>query len=203
MWCLTWNLCICNVDCVNFNVFCVLSFRVTYLFYFCCHGVSAMSGGLKVINSDKTKYDTSMNIYKFPPSLEESWNPAAVRSVASDNSGSECNNEILTENDESDDGIIKPSSPSGMWGLMRILFIFGVEYIYWWCGLGLFFMSIMIIFDVNYYLCYRVWLFLTWIMMIFVVISVYVNAYFISLFFREWYPKEKTNILKSIKIEEA
>ena len=73
-----------------------------------------MSGGLKVINSDKTKYDTSMNIYKFPPSLEESWNPAAVRRVASDNSGSECNNEILTENDESDDGIIKPSSPSGM-----------------------------------------------------------------------------------------
>ena len=31
MWCLTGKLCICNVDCVHFNVYFVLSFRVTCL----------------------------------------------------------------------------------------------------------------------------------------------------------------------------
>ena len=40
---------------------------------------------------------THMNSCKCPPSLEEEWNPAAVISVASDNAGSECNNEIVTE----------------------------------------------------------------------------------------------------------
>ena len=38
----------------------------------------------------------------------------AVRSVAIDNYGSECDNEIVTETDESNDGSVKPSSPSGM-----------------------------------------------------------------------------------------
>ena len=48
-----------------------------------------MGGGLKGINQDKRRYDTSMNIYKVPPSSEGEWNPASVRSVSSDNSGSE------------------------------------------------------------------------------------------------------------------
>ena len=37
-----------------------------------------------------------------------------VGSVASDNSGSEYNNKIVTETEDSDDGSVKPSSPSGM-----------------------------------------------------------------------------------------
>ena len=95
-------------------MYCVLSFRVTYLFAFRCSGVDAMGGGLKGINREKRKDDTSLNICKGPPSLEEAWKPAAVSSVASDNYGSKCNNEIVTETDESDDGSVKPSSPSGM-----------------------------------------------------------------------------------------
>ena len=58
-----------------------------------------------------------------------------------------------------------------MRGLMRQLFIFGIAYIYWWCGLLLSVISMIIIFDVTYYLWCWLWLFLTWIMMIFVVIS--------------------------------
>ena len=73
-----------------------------------------------------------------------------MSSVSSDNSSSECRNDILTETDVSNEGNVKPSSPSGMWVLMKILFILGVEYIYWWCGFWLFFLSIMIIFYVIY-----------------------------------------------------
>ena len=57
---------------------------------------------------------THLNIHKSSPSLEESWKTAVVRSVANNNAGSECNNEIITETEESDDGIMKPSSPLGM-----------------------------------------------------------------------------------------
>ena len=71
-----------------------------------------------------------MNSCKLPTSLEEEWNPAAVSSVVSDNADSECNNDIVTETDDSDDGSVKPYSPSGIQGLMQMLFIFGVEYIY-------------------------------------------------------------------------
>ena len=37
-----------------------------------------------------------------------------MSSVVSDNSGSEFKNDIVTETDDSDDGSVKPSSPSGM-----------------------------------------------------------------------------------------
>ena len=63
---------------------CILSVRVTCLFAFHCSDVDAMSGGLKGINHDKRKYDTSLHICKGPPSLEDSWNPDTVRIVASD-----------------------------------------------------------------------------------------------------------------------
>ena len=53
-----------------------------------------------------------------------------MRSVASDNVVTEYNNEIVVDMDESNDGSVKPSSPSGMWGLMQNVFIFGVEDIY-------------------------------------------------------------------------
>ena len=53
-----------------------------------------------------------------------------MSSVASDNAGSECNNNIVTETEYSNDRSVKPSSPSGMRGLMRMLFISGVECIY-------------------------------------------------------------------------
>ena len=62
--------------------------------------------------------------------MEEARNTDVVRSVASDNTGSEFNKEIVTEMEESDNGTVKPSSPSGMWALMKMLFIFGVEYIF-------------------------------------------------------------------------
>ena len=46
--------------------------------------------------------------------LEEACKPAAVSSVASDNSNSELNNDILTKTDDSEDISVKPYSPSGM-----------------------------------------------------------------------------------------
>ena len=55
---------------------------------------------------------------------------STVRYVASDNASSECNNNIVTETKDSDNVSVKPSSPSGMLGLMRMLFLFDVEYIY-------------------------------------------------------------------------
>ena len=112
-------------------MYCVLSFRVDYLFSFHCSGVDAMGGGLKGVDHDKRKYDKSLNSCKVPPSLEKAWNPDAVSSVTSDNSCSEWNNEIGIDMDESYGGSVKPSSPSGVWGLIQMLFIFGVEYIYW------------------------------------------------------------------------
>ena len=54
-------------------MYCVLSFRVNYLFAFNCSGVDTTGGGFKVINNDKRKYDTSLNICKVPPSLDETW----------------------------------------------------------------------------------------------------------------------------------
>ena len=62
-----------------------------------------MGGGLKGIKHDKRKYDTSLNICKVPPSLEEAWKPSVVRSVASDNDGIEYRNYIVTDMYESDD----------------------------------------------------------------------------------------------------
>ena len=88
MLCLTCILYICDADCVNFNVYCVLLFIIYYLFAFCCSGVDDIGGGLERINYNKRKYDTILNICKGPPSLEEAWKPAAVISVASDNYGS-------------------------------------------------------------------------------------------------------------------
>ena len=62
-----------------------------------------MSGGLKGIKQDKRKYDTILSICKAPPSLEEARKPSAVRSVASDNYGSDYKNYIVTDMYESDD----------------------------------------------------------------------------------------------------
>ena len=55
-----------------------------------------------------------LNICESPPSFEEAWKPAAVIIVASDNSVIGCNNGIVTETEESNDGSVKPYSPSGM-----------------------------------------------------------------------------------------
>ena len=55
-----------------------------------------------------------LNCCEGPPSLEEACKPAAVSSVASDNSNSELNNYILTKTDDSEDISVKPYSPSGM-----------------------------------------------------------------------------------------
>ena len=124
---------------VSILCMCVISgARVTYLFAFHYYGVDAMRWGLKEINQDKGKYDRSMNICKGPTSLEEACNPAAMSSAESDNNISEWKNGIVTETDDSDDGSVKPSPPSGMWGLMQMLFIFGVGCIYWWFGLWFF-----------------------------------------------------------------
>ena len=71
-------------------------------------------GGLEGRNQDKIKYVTSLNTYKEPPSLEEVGNKDSASNVVSDNTGSECNNDIVTYTEESDDGIVKPSSPSVM-----------------------------------------------------------------------------------------
>ena len=79
-----------------------------------CSGVEAMKGGLKGINHDKRKNYTGLNNCKVAPSLEEAWNPDAVSSVSSDNPGSECNNDIVTETDESNDVSVKPSTLSCM-----------------------------------------------------------------------------------------
>ena len=64
--------------------------------------------------SCQEKNDTSLNSCRVPTSLEEVWNLDAVSSVASDNSGSEFNNDIVTETDDSDDVSVKPFPPSGM-----------------------------------------------------------------------------------------
>ena len=93
-------------------MYCVLSSRVAYLFYFYCYGVDVMDIILKRINHDERKYDTSLNICIVPTPLEEAWNLAAVSIVASDNYGSEYNNEVLKETDNSNYGSVKPSSPS-------------------------------------------------------------------------------------------
>ena len=53
-----------------------------------------------------------------------------MSSLASDNTGSEFNNNIVTETEESDYGTVKPSSPSGMLVLMQIMMIFIFLYVY-------------------------------------------------------------------------
>ena len=116
-----------------------------------------------------------MNICKGPTSLEEACNPAAMSSAESDNNISEWKNGIVTETDDSDDGSVKPSPPSGMWGLMQKLFIFDL-----WTYL--FMMSIIIIFDFDYV---YFWLELWWILLFF--LSMW--CIFLSSFFRDWYPK--------------
>ena len=95
-------------------MYCVLSFRVNCLFAFNCSGVDDMGGYLKGINQETIQNGTNMNSFKGPSSLEEARKLAAVISAASDNSGSECNNEIVTETDEYNEGSVKPSPPSAM-----------------------------------------------------------------------------------------
>ena len=73
-----------------------------------------MVGGLEKINQDRRRYETSLNICKAPTSLGEAWNLSAVIIVASDNYVSECNNDIVIEADECNDGSVKPSSPPDM-----------------------------------------------------------------------------------------
>ena len=53
-----------------------------------------------------------LNIYKAPSSLKEAWNPAAVSIVSSDNTGSEYDKNIVRGVEGSDDGTVKPYSPS-------------------------------------------------------------------------------------------
>ena len=70
-------------------------------------------------NEEEIKLNTPvpaphLNSCKGPLSLEQAWKPDAVSSLASDNAGSECNNNIVIEIKESNDGIVKPSYPSGM-----------------------------------------------------------------------------------------
>ena len=55
-----------------------------------------------------------LNSCNIPTLLQEARKPAAVISVASDNSGSELNNNTVTEKEDCDDGSVKPYSPSGM-----------------------------------------------------------------------------------------
>ena len=55
---------------------------------------------------------------------------STVRSVASDNTDIEFNNKIVTEMEDRYDETVKPCSPSGMLGLMKMLVIFDVESIY-------------------------------------------------------------------------
>ena len=68
------------------------------------------------IKQDRRKYETSLNSCKSPTSLEESWKPSDMISVASDNYGSECNNDIVTDMNECNDGSVKLSLPSDMRG---------------------------------------------------------------------------------------
>ena len=89
-----------------------------------------MGRGLKGINYYRRNDDKSINSCKVPPSSEEVLNTYAVITVESDNSVSECNNDIVTEMDDSDDVSVKPYSPSSMLLTVRPCFIFGVEYIY-------------------------------------------------------------------------
>ena len=42
---------------------------VTWLFSFCYPGEDAMGGGLEGINQYNMKHDTSLDVYKSPPSL--------------------------------------------------------------------------------------------------------------------------------------
>ena len=95
---------------------CIVFYHLELLVYLFFHysGIDAMGRGLKGINHDRRKFYTSLNRCKGPPSLGESLNTATVISVASDNYGSEFNNDIVTETEESDDGSAKLSSPSGM-----------------------------------------------------------------------------------------
>ena len=81
-------------------------------------------------NSLQEKYNTSMNISKGPPSLEDAQKPDSLISMASKNTGSEYNNKIVTETDEFNDRSVKPYSHSDILYILRILFIFGNEYFY-------------------------------------------------------------------------
>ena len=73
-----------------------------------------MGRGLKGIHQDKIKYDTHMNICKFPPSLKEAQKPDSVISAERENYGSERKNGIVTDMNESNYGSVKISSLSGM-----------------------------------------------------------------------------------------
>ena len=75
-----------------------------------------MGGVLEGINQDKRKYDTSLNSREGPLSLEDSWKPASVSIVMSDNPGSECNNNIVEYTYEFNGGSLKPSPTSVMQG---------------------------------------------------------------------------------------
>ena len=55
-----------------------------------------------------------LNSCKFHTSLEEACNLDAVIIVGSDNSSSECNNQMVIETEDYDYGSVKPSSPSVM-----------------------------------------------------------------------------------------
>ena len=84
-------------------MYCVLSFRVTCLFAFRFPGVYDVGGCLKGTNHDKRRDDTSMNICKGPPLLEESRTIDSISSEESDNNDSKCNIKIVTETNESND----------------------------------------------------------------------------------------------------
>ena len=66
---------------------------------------------MEEINQEKRKDDTSLNSCKGCTSLKEERKTSAVRIVEGDDSGSEGNNEMVTDTDESDDGSVKSSPP--------------------------------------------------------------------------------------------
>ena len=57
---------------------------------------------------------SQFNRCKGPLLLDQAREPSAVSSLDSDNYGSECNNKVVTETEEANDGSAKTSSPSGM-----------------------------------------------------------------------------------------
>ena len=143
-----------SFDLYYFHPLCVCYPWWTCYFFSYLYCVDAMGEGLEGRNKHKKNYYTSLNTWKSPHLLEEAGKPDYARIVASDNSRSECKNEIVTDREDFDDVNAEPSSPSGMWSLTSKLFIFDINYIYLWCVLWSSLMLIMFILDVSCdYLC--------------------------------------------------
>ena len=93
---------------------CVLSLVDVLLIFLNDSSTDAMGGVLEGINQDNSKYDTSLNTCKSSPSLEEVGNISDASGLESGNSRNECKHNITIETEDSNDGNVKPSSPSDM-----------------------------------------------------------------------------------------